>query len=188
MHEVLVLVEKRPECRVVAGQTRELARGDADDRDGVAVEPDGRADDGWVRSEMAAPKSMPEDDGRRRIRPLVADMEEPSVPGSGAELVEIVRGHEERGRCRLDAVHAQTRRRHREHGGERARVFAIERDRGIGHLRRGAIGSVPRESQEGLRIADGQWTQHDDVEGGERRDRGADADGQDENRGHRKSG
>ena len=67
-------------------------------------------------------------------------------------------------------------------------MFAIERDRGVGNLGPGAIGSVPLKPQDGLGIADGQRTQGHHVERRERRDRGADADGENEDRGRGKSG
>src|SRR5262249_61512118 len=82
-----------------AGEEREAARENPDDRVGNRVEPDGPSDDLAIRAEAASPELVAQDDGLRSVRAVVRFHEGAPARRPGAER------REESGRHVADAEH-----------------------------------------------------------------------------------
>jgi hypothetical protein len=179
--EVRLLDHRQPDVRVVQTETAELDRGNASHGGRLAVQVNRPANDGRIRAEMTLPERVTQHDGRCGVRDFVqVRIEQASELWHRAELAEEVRGHEVRLEWCPVVICREPRRVPAHDGRERLRVLAEECHFRIRQHGRIAAWSEPLESQQRVRVPNGQWPQDDQVEEAKGRDVDADANRQDE--------
>ena len=179
-----------PETRHAAG-IRETRRHDADDREGLVVEPDGLADHRRIASELRFPEGVGEQHRPRRAGTVVGRREETTERGRRAEQRQQLVRHrlalEPAGLAVTDEIaRGAVARADRLEGAAHPLPVAEVRRRDL-HLRVTPERLVLPEAHQPIGLGEGQRTQERVVENRERRGRGADAERRHEDRRQREA-